>query len=374
MKRMIQNERGIALAVAIIALVVVGALVAGSFFVGMQEQRVGRNTLSSQQAFSAAQEGAQLTVANWGGGSYANLTAGDSAQFDGQLADGTGWYRGWVRKLSDMLYLVESEGFSRDDLTRQKVGLLVRLRPLELNLNGALKTQGAIQIGGSSYINGYDSQPDGWSGCGPMHNPLPGIRTSDTSLIEVSGGTVEDYVNGDPVVTEDTTISDSTLTTFGDQEFADLYQMSNLRLPGGNRKIEPAVTITNQCDRSVITNWGSPLDPTGPCGSYFPFVYITGNASINGVQGQGVLVVDGDLSVQGNFQFFGPVIVKGMLKTTGTGGHFNGGVLAANVSLEQNTVLGNAVINFSSCALIKALTYTAPGALMKERSWVSVYN
>jgi len=53
MKRL-NNERGIALAVAIFALVVVGGLVAGSLFVATQEQRVGRNTLQQQTAFNAA--------------------------------------------------------------------------------------------------------------------------------------------------------------------------------------------------------------------------------------------------------------------------------------------------------------------------------
>jgi hypothetical protein len=80
------------------------------------------------------------------------------------------------------------------------------------------------------------------------------------------------------------------------------------------------------------------------------------------------------LSVQGGFQFFGPVLVNGYLKTTGTGGHFNGGVFAADtVSLSQNTVLGNAVINFSSCALTRALNASASGSALKERSWVNLY-
>ena len=57
--------------------------------------------------------------------------------------------------------------------------------------------------------------------------------------------------------------------------------------------------------------------------------------------------MEGDLSVQGGAEFYGPVIVKGSLKTAGTGGHFNGGVLAANVDLEQSSFLGNGVVNFS---------------------------
>jgi len=45
MRHVLKNERGIALALAIVALMVVGALVAGAFFAGTQEQRMGENEL-----------------------------------------------------------------------------------------------------------------------------------------------------------------------------------------------------------------------------------------------------------------------------------------------------------------------------------------
>jgi hypothetical protein len=85
-----------------------------------------------------------------------------------------------------------------------------------------------------------------------------------------------------------------------------------------------------------------------------------------------VLVVDGDLDVQGGFEFYGPVIVKGRLSTQGTGGHFNGGLIAANINLDQNDVLGNAVIAYSSCAVVRALQNTAAAAPLRSRSWANL--
>src|SRR3989454_9271115 len=57
MKRVLQNERGMALALAIVALVVVGALVAGAFFAGTQEQRVGENSRRVLTSFGVAEAG-----------------------------------------------------------------------------------------------------------------------------------------------------------------------------------------------------------------------------------------------------------------------------------------------------------------------------
>jgi hypothetical protein len=72
-------------------------------------------------------------------------------------------------------------------------------------------------------------------------------------------------------------------------------------------------------------------------------------------------------------EFYGPVIVKGSMSATGTGGHFYGGVMAANVDLEQSSLLGNAEIHFSSCALTKALAGIATPALVGSRSWTELF-
>lgn len=365
------NTRGVALPMAIFALVVIGVLVGASFFIGRQEQSVGRNTVRLQQAFTAAEGGMQLQVANWDPIAYNGLAVGDSATYGGTLP-GSGWYRGSVRRLNKLLYLVRSEGFSTDSTARQQLGMLVRLRPVEIDITAALKTQGQVKVGGSSYTSGYDTLPIGWSGCGALQPPLPGIQLPDSSDITTSGCKGLSCVAGDPKVLEDPTITDSSLTTFGDATFDDWEQLATKRITGGNRKIQPSLSGTT-CNTADPNNWGRPLAPLLPCGNYFPIVWVEGSLTINGVQGQGVLLVDGDLDVQGGFEFYGPVLVKGRLSTQGTGGHFQGGVIAANVDLDQNDILGNAVINYSSCAISKALQNSAPGAPLRSRSWANLY-
>lgn len=370
------NSRGVALPMAIFALVVIGVLVGASFFIGRQEQAVGRNTVRLQQAFTAAEGGMQLELTNWNPQIYNSLAVGDSALFLGTIP-GSGWYRGNVRRLNNLLFLVRSEGFSGDSTARQQTGMLLRLRPVEINITAALKTQGQVQVGGSSLTSGYDTLPVGWVDCPPLEPPLPGIQMPDSSLLTTSGCGGLSCVQGDPKVDEDPTINDSTLTTFGDATFDDWQALATKRITGGTRKIEPSTTVDAsaniRCNTSDPNNWGSPLSPLLPCGNYFPVVWVDGDLNINGVQGQGVLLVNGNLDVQGGFEFYGPVLVRGTLSTQGTGGHFNGGVVAANVDLDQNTVLGNAVINFSSCAVAKALQNSAPAAPLRSRSWANLY-
>ncbi|MDP3775143.1 MAG: hypothetical protein Q8Q85_12850 [Gemmatimonadales bacterium] len=109
------------------------------------------------------------------------------------------------------------------------------------------------------------------------------------------------------------------------------------------------------------------------CRNYFPIIYVNGDLKLTGGYGQGILLVSGDLDVQGGFEFYGPVIIRGSLKTSGTGGHFNGGLMAANVDLETSSVLGDAVVTYSSCAIARALQFNAPGRLLAQRSWAELF-
>jgi hypothetical protein len=58
-----RDERGIALALAIFALVVIGALVAANFFVGRLEQQSGQYNLFARQAAEGAETGLLEAVA-----------------------------------------------------------------------------------------------------------------------------------------------------------------------------------------------------------------------------------------------------------------------------------------------------------------------
>jgi hypothetical protein len=352
--RFVRNERGIALAVSIFAIIIIGGLVGAAFFVGMQEQRIGRSSVKLQQAFSAADGGAQAVLATWNKTIYNNLAVPGTATITQTWLPGNaGWYRGSVQRVNQQLFLIQIEGFSKDSTARQQVGLLTRLNIFQLNVKAGLTTRGATKVGGSSFINGNDTPPTGWIGCPPLSPPLPAIRLppQDSTKISLSGCSNYSCLSGTPQIKTDTSVSYNSLTNFGGITLSTLRGMADLVLaPGTYTGINPQVSGTT-CVTSNQLNWGDPINQASTCATYFPLIYIDGSTSITGNLGQGVLVVNGDLSVDGGFQFFGPVIINGGLKTTGTGGHFNGGVLAADsTSLGQNTVLGSARELFQLCS------------------------
>jgi hypothetical protein len=367
------DERGIALLVSVLGLVVAGSLVIAFVTLSVLEHRMAQNTRTMGQAFSAAEHGLAETVGRWNSSAWNMMAVNDSVAVSGSTPGTTGSYAGFVRRLNNELFMVDITATDRHAGARQRLGAYVKLRTLDMDIQAALTTQGPTRVGGSAQIIGVDTDPMGWGGC-PPDSSLSGLRLPSMGDLQTIGGcSGASCISGDPPVQPDPTINDSTFFDYGDVDWESLVAMATKVLPPGTYTgVQPSFSGT-ECRTSDPLNWGDPLTPTSACGAYFPITYIAGNASINGNYGQGMLLIDGDLSVQGGFQFFGVVIVRNSLKTTGTGGHFNGAVLAANVELDQSTVLGDALVQYSSCATARVLTNAAPGALLRSRSWFQAY-
>jgi hypothetical protein len=393
MKPILSNERGMALAVAIFALVVVGALVAGAFFAGTQEQRVGENSRRLTQSFGAAEYALSQVIRKWDPqiinrvrqyplDSVAVPLAPQNLA-DTLTPDGTGLYSGYVYRLNGHEYLVDITARDRKSAggiigggARQRLGELVRVRPLNLNINAALTTQGSVSLAGNATVNGRDTIPQGWNTtyCDTSHDTTKaGIRLPSATNVTTSGnGTIL----GNPPVRGDTSIHPNTFTQFGDVSYAAMAAAATIQLAGGNYQTQPNLNGNGQCNKLTAMNWGDGMNPSQPCGNYFPIVHIAGTATLNGVQGQGVLLVDGDLNIQGSFIYYGVVIVQGAIKSAGGGttdAHFYGALMAKDVALSTQSLAGNATLQYSKCAITNAMQGTMIVTPSRSRAWSQLY-
>ena len=369
MKRILRDERGMALAVAIFALVVVGALVAGAFFAGTQEQRVGENQRRVQTSFGVAEAGAQERVLTWDPATmnkrplYCNCAGGDSVVIGPLPApNGTGSYGGYSYKVGPNLFLIDVTGRDLNSAAgaiaggggaRQRIGMITRIAPIDFGIHASLTTQGSVQMGGNATVNGGDQNPTGWASCDPPGAPQAGIRDQGGNVTENGNANV----TGLPPVVNDPTINNGTFTTFGGATYAQLAARATIVIPPGNYTTAPVVT-GGACDKTVLTNWGDGMNPGQPCSSYFPIIHATGTITLNNLQGQGILLADADVNIQGSYQFFGIVIIQGDLKTAGGGttdAHFWGGVMAKNAELSIQNISGHVTLNFSNCSMLAAL-------------------
>ena len=377
-----RDERGMALAIAIFALVIIGAMVAGAFFAGTQEQRVGENQRRVVQSFGIAESGAQERMLAWDPSQMnrrQQYPLDSVAIAEAAAPGGTGSYSGYSYRMGPNVFLIDITGkdarsyggsLAGGGSARQRFGVIARIAPIEFGIRASLTTQGGVSVGGNAEINGVDQNP--WPSCEPPGPAQAGVRDNGGTVGTSGAGTV----TGVPPVVNDPTITDQSFTTFGGATYAELAARATIRISGGGNINTAPSTVNGACNTTDPYNWGDGHNPAGPCGNYFPIIHVQGSLTINNEQGQGILLVDGDLTINGSWDFFGIVVIQGDLKTAGGGSadaHFWGGVLARNADLSTQNLNGHATLNFSSCSILAALQAQSPISPMRQRGYVQLY-
>ncbi len=376
----ITNERGMALAVALFAMVVIGAMVAGSFFAGQLEQQSGRNTFFSGQAAEAAEGGISDAIGTLKPATLLALTAGGAPANLGTVSLGTRVDANrQISRLTSSLFLIRAQGYRRNaagaPLATRSAGTLVRLVTPKLTVRGGLTAIGHITVTGNATVSGFDSTPPSWL-VSPAVDCPPEVDKGgivyNGSLTQTGSSTVK----GTPPSQSDPTINSGNL--LGGTTFEQLKTLRTLTLTSNISGLAPALTgtVPPECNAAVQNNWGAPLDKTSPCFNYFPIIYRYGDLNVSGSgMGQGILLVEGNLNVQGQISFFGPVIATGTVDVRGTGTDdvkFFGGIIASNVELDDSRLNGNATVLYSSCAIRRALQGSGVVTRLSERGWIQL--
>jgi hypothetical protein len=328
------RREGFAVATAVFALVVVGALAMGTLFAATTELRGGSDAVHQARAIMAAELGLEQPIASW------------SREWNGAFARGYGrqWMfstpegarvTGSLTRLADDLYLITSD--AQAGPARRQVARVVRLDVADPQLAAALTASGPMSV--SPGIDGADHIPPQWD-CAAPGPPIPPLTIADTT----------------------------TVLTFGHFDWGVLPALANSRVSLRVTGAEPRGS-DEECDTTHPLNWGEPHKWNGgSCASYYPLIYAAGDLVVDGGRGEGMLVVDGNLTLQAGFEFFGVVLVRGTLFGGPGGARITGAVLLAQQRDSASTLDGIA-IDFSRCAARKAFLELARPVPVTERSW-----
>jgi len=360
------------------AIVIIGVLMGSVLFVSTQDYRVGSNTVRTARAAAAAELGLNRIPVDWNLADNARLKTGDTLK-KAYTAPRGATANVVVTRLDGPFFWAVSEGYAggmgSQASARRRYGTLFRLNMPNMNFMGAITTQGNTTINGNVTVNGNDSIPGGWTGCSVGQN-VAGAAISPTTSATVNGSVT---LKGNPTVLTTPAAADSnTYFNYGNSNYQSLAASANLTYAGGSllNGIQPLI-VGGVCQANVIpANWGEPnhTSPAGACDTYFPIIHVLGDLKVTTGRGQGILLVDGDFTVAGNFQFDGAVIARGGLKMSGTGNKIVGATMAASVSVDDSVALsGNTSLLYSSCALQSALQASAYPAQAMRRGWVDLF-
>jgi formylmethanofuran dehydrogenase subunit C len=376
MNAMTRSRTGMALPMVLGAIVLIGTLVAGVMYLATQDYRVGANTLNETQAAATAEMGLNRLTTDWDLTRNTSMATGDTVRKLYTDPNGTVANVLLTRMNGNFFWAVseaQTRGNSVQYGARRRFGGLIRLNTPNVNFLGAVTAAGNIRVSGNVNVNGMDSVPSGWTGCGPATN-MPGSVITPTATTTVNGSVT---INGNPPYTTNAAAGDTnTYFNYGSSTYTALAAAADITLPTGTYTGMGPVAVGTICTKSSTLNWGDPVrhSPAAACETYFPVIHVTGDLKASGGTGQGILLVDGDFTKAGNFNFTGVVIARGTIRSTGSNNGVTGVEMAAAVDLgDAVTLAGSTKIQYSSCAVARALSASSYPVVAKGRAWVNLY-
>ena len=199
------ERRGMALAMSLMAIVIVGALISGGYFLSMQDYRSGRNSLPQARSMTAAEYGQNEALRNWSSLGATGLTKGQTSAAFSYTTPSNGKASVRLTRIQDNLFTLVADGGAGNSTVgsdaRRRTGLLIRLQVPDIDMLGALTTRGQAKMGGSSMTDGNDYVPPGMT-CGPAKAAKPGLVIPDEDQVTYSGCANQDCLAGSPKILE----------------------------------------------------------------------------------------------------------------------------------------------------------------------------
>ena len=377
----LRDEAGIALAVAVFAMVVLAAIVAGGYYSAGQEYQIGRAMKSVTASFYAAEVGIAELVNGWEPATYNAMLPGDTLPLGPLVLEGGARFSAIAVRVDDdsnplkRYFYLESVGTPPVGLGERRQAATARTRFHEQICCGAaatvLFTVDTVQSATQPLISGLDRIPTPWPPSVCTDFPLAdaaGLIVQNLSNVGLQPGEIE----GNPSTIQDPSMTLVSMFTFADIDYADIQQLADHELPGGsNPNVSPSLDVNGACDRTDPTNWGAPEDPNHPCFDYFPIIHVSGVVQLSGNRaGQGILLADDDVRIAGPFRFYGPILALDDLELAGRAEVIGGAVVGEDLLYSGNKPR----LKYSQCAVKRAvrLSRLANGHLLPRRAWVEI--
>lgn len=226
-----------------------------------------------------------------------------------------------------------------DTIKNKLYAVPINIPPIMGGVSMSASKSASLTVSGTATISGVDENPDGTPVLPP--DSVAGIALNSTA----SSGSISlnNNINGKGTVTPDTEVVTNVpdYTSFADE------------------MIRLATVYTGQTFSSGTL--GTDANPQ--------ITYFTGTTKITGpVTGSGILIVNGNLDMSGQFTFHGLVIVYGSgsitVTQTGTSSIYGGVVLAG--SSTSYTQKGTSLVQYSSTTLKNVRTKTVGKYLIAD--------
>jgi hypothetical protein len=265
-----------------------------------------------------------------------------------------------------------SNGSIRARATAEAILSAVPVDEFWSDFHSAIVSGGDVAIAAGDTIDGTNAGPPlPWTAaeCPPL--ALPGGARAGLAMASGAAvtGTGAALAGSPPMLSGATRATPPDFDRIGGVDAVDFHVIAD-RFEAGSITLSSASAGT-VCDTSRRGNWGEPSIPGHPCHDYFPIIYSATDLNIGSGAGQGILIVNGNLTIAAGVRFYGAVLVRGRLDAAGA--ELLGSVRIAGTSGASR--LGGA-FRYEDCALDRAFRL-APGLRrlyrISDRWWLPTF-
>jgi type II secretory pathway pseudopilin PulG len=344
------GEGGFALVLVLLVLVAVTVLAVGGVWVAQADSSTAVNHRMSSRAFQLA----DAVLSRFVGESSGIPATPRSYDFAEGSAEITSERLGVFAAGHEMYRLQATAELTADPNVTRTVTTRLMLDPLALDIPAGLGSGNNIRKDGTAgLVSGFDAAGEGDCPVAPR-SPRPGVIAKD---YDQSGGGGADTPDCDGPICGDPPI----------QESSDPLGTLDIDWQGilNGTVVEFDQVVSN------VSNWPSVADDE------WPVIFVDNDSQVSlsdaaGHSGQGILIINEDVKLEGDFQWNGVLLIGGALKSAGNN-VVNGGTLAGLDELlgenEDDTDLGNGekTFQYHSCYLLRAMReagtlYEVPGS------------
>jgi len=359
-----RGRGGSALLAVIAALVVAELLVLGLWRIAAGSVAAARESAAHDRMRIEAESALRDAIASWDEAATPAQPAGiwyvvpGSTRSAGSVhlaVEAIAVYRG-VRLLRSTASVVANGGVRARAAAEASLSV-VPADEFWRDFHSAVVSGGDVGIAAGDTVDGTNAgTPSPWTAAEcppsalPAFGPRPGLALAAGANLTGAGGTL---AGAPPLLNGAARAAPSDFDRVGGVDAPDFRLIAD-RFETGSITLASA-SAGSACDTGRRGNWGEPAIPGNPCHDYFPIVYSASDLSIGAGEGQGILIVDGNLRIAAGVRFYGAILVRGLVDAAGAEVH--GSVRISGTAGPSR--LGGA-FRYEECALERAFRL-APG-------------
>jgi hypothetical protein len=324
---------------------------------------------SGAQLLGAAEASAFSSLGSWDGDARARQPVGSTTTITHPPADGASTTL-YVTRLTVRIFSIMAETRATSGVAARRVALLARL-PMRTDQPRAALVSAVNVTAGPNVRFLTDS-----AACGDS-------ASADVVLAPDAAFVVDTTAHApQPVVAHLPAAADSSLyLRLADSWWDDVARRADIRLAPGTHVHPEAIVVGGECT-SDDANWGDPNSLMSSCGQRAPLVYASGDLTIDGGRGQGVLLVDGRLMIAGSFAFSGQIVARHGIETLADNIAISGAVAAWRASAHASNSLATAsdvvlthdtILRYSRCDAGHRIASSLQPRLVRERAWSELF-